>query len=123
MREIKFRVWHPSLKCMSEVLELDFQHDAIRCIPGHLPKNRLSDVILMQFTGILDRKETEVFENDVVAVYDFYGKEMGRYEIRYATFGFTMYDPSRPGEMSYYSPHMIEVIGNVYQNPELSKSV
>lgn len=51
---------------MSEVLELDFQHDAIRCVPGHLPKNHLSDVILEQFTGLLDKNGKEIYENDKV---------------------------------------------------------
>ena len=118
-REIKFRAWHQSLECMSEVLELDFQHDAIRCAPGHLPKNRISDCVLEQFTGLTDKNGTPIYEGDIVrcGANEFsQGKVL---KVAYVLNAFVYVTDDEPESTSYYGQHITEVIGNIHQNPDL----
>ncbi len=108
---------------MSEVLELDFQHDAIRALPDHLPKNRLSDCVLMQFTGIKDKNGKEIFEEDLVTIR--YGLDEGVHEatcvIRWHNFlaAFVAFDTRTVLPRHEPLHHEVEIIGNIYENPQL----
>ncbi len=95
---------------MSEVLELDFQHNAIRCVLGHLPKNKLSDVILLQFTGLKDKNEKQIYESDLICVLD----AIDRPYIVHAKWDEDNASWHRARDYRYG-----EVIGNIYENPEL----
>ena len=100
---------------MSVVLELDFQHDAIRCIPGHLPKSRISDCILMQYTGLKDKNGVEIYEGDILSFSPF-SNEVVFWEKSYWALG-------KENGWSYplylMDSTQWEIIGNIYQNTEL----
>lgn len=124
-REIKFRAWNEKLKCMSKVLELDFQHDAIRCIPGHLPKNRLSDCVLMIYTGLKDNNGKEIYEGDIVKYNADYENPEDWGTVVWSEGGFASFALKMKKSSSFLLGKRFgseyEIIGNIYENPELLK--
>jgi uncharacterized phage protein (TIGR01671 family) len=130
MREIKFRAGSKGLRCMSEVLELDFQHNAIRCIPGHLPKNKMSDCILMQYTGLKDKNGKEIYEGDIVKFrteniylfgyvdWHYLGHFVLSVKVSEQLSNDIWFD--RVNHLSDGHNGM-EIIGNIHENPELLK--
>lgn len=121
-REIKFRVWDIENKEMLNVQELDFEPTfyggriAIR--PDQYSDYfDTEDMILMQYTGFNDRCGKEIYENDIVyvsgedenAIIE-WDEETGRFIIHF--YGWiTDFD-------NYYGKEL-EVMGNIYNNPEL----
>jgi hypothetical protein len=71
---------------------------------------------LMQYTGLKDKNGVEIYEGDIV-------EEPGsRYEVVYHADGFYMRDMHEPDNMLIQLRHgylHCEVIGNIYENPEL----
>lgn len=114
MREIKFRAWDNKGKCMvpwGTMMQTAFnsgeQHFLYDIFCGH----RL-DVVLMQYIGLKDKNGKEIYESDIVVYYlmDHNGdEECYRETVTWGVCGFDMVLPT-----SCY-----EVIGNIYENPEL----
>lgn len=80
-----------------------------------------ANIILMQYTGLNDKNGKEIYEGDIVEHRNFLNEFIGRYEVRWGQFGFTLADPSKPLENYYVTPTLLEVIGNIHSNPELCK--
>jgi len=125
MRAIKFRAWHRELRLMGEVLNLPFDGSFMEVDLGTQEKPYLTDPLeefeLMQYTGLKDKNGVEVYEADICKVsvnglswtVDFHcGEFYLKYEVAQghtatsSLYGHTCYDD-------------LEVIGNVYENPEL----
>ena len=86
-----------------------------------------SDHELMQYTGLHDKNGKEIYEGDIVKVNGWNGKNIIKYYKEWAGFGLdgsdwkmsyihTPFEDSRKGFNVEY-----EVIGNIYDNPELLK--
>lgn len=78
----------------------------------------------MQFTGLLDKNGKEIYEGDIIKIpddWDEYGFNAGEnYQVYFAFGGFRLkpkYKKNAKG--SYLEDDKIEIIGNVYENPEL----
>lgn len=114
MREIKFRCWRKSQKTMYP--------------PSSIWKMNLwgcdytDDIILMQFTGLLDKQGKEIYEGDIVevngvGVHEEKGKVLffhGAYKIADEKgINLTL------DELEYEDT--IEIIGNIYETPEKIK--
>ncbi len=144
MREIKFRAWDKITKSMFDVGEICWFGDGTR-IDATLDRVDIQDresyhqlgidIELMQFTGLHDKKGNDIYEGDILKYTRFGWRCEGHpknntdlvtyYEIRwsdkYATFhvenknmsGSLEFDDSRAKK------NEIEVIGNIYENPEL----
>ncbi|WP_275669272.1 YopX family protein, partial [Streptococcus suis] len=93
--------------------------------PFELP---LDDVIIMQSTGLFDKNGKEIFVGDVVKCYTV--TENGEYEyigvVYLKDFAFVIvdekdtYDPLWNYKSGFVGIETeIEIIGNIYQNPEL----
>lgn len=122
MREVKLRAWvttYSGGNIMADVLWINFREHII------LADNGLQDTDykLMQFTGLCDRNGKEIYEGDIVEVTGtpyyakrgqvvFNGKEYGLLD---ANNGFCADFVWEDWERFF------EVIGNIYENPELLK--
>jgi len=102
MREIKFRAWDKDIKKM---LEVNFyQYIFFQYLHYTYPQ----DNTLMQFTGLFDKEGKEIYEGDIVI--EGYKGKYGTYEVKWNVKGFNL--GSEDGDE-------YEVIGNIYENPEL----
>jgi uncharacterized phage protein (TIGR01671 family) len=118
MREIKFRAWAKSEGLMHDVIVL--QRGEFVGVPEigpdgwQLSKRKLSDIDLMQYTGLKDKNGKEIYEGDIM-------KSKWIVVWRYESACFVVENKSL-GFKDMYVPLTAshnEVIGNIYENPEL----
>ncbi len=135
MREIKFRAWHKIQKQMFIVHAINWQTGGIELYidtefeKGSYPYERIRSVELLQYTGLKDKGSKKIYEGDIVRAYESTGDEYNTvHQIRYFADSsdypafdiFPTIDTDCNG-ISYLvtGEGEIEVIGNIYENPEL----
>ena len=117
-RSIKFRAWSKAFEKMLQG-NYDNQYKDFRFDPyGYGLGNESLEI--MQFTGLLDKNGKEIYEGDIVKVdwgsmkNEYPIKELGNpFAIEFRFYGWFPFDKYLP------MPEDIEVIGNIYENPEL----
>jgi uncharacterized phage protein (TIGR01671 family) len=130
MREIKFRCWNEVDEKMYKVLQITFE--LIKDSEGFVYyekilstgerraiAQKLSDVILMQYIGLLDKQGKEIYEGDIVRYNGLYF-EHGLYEIKFVNGSFI--GINEKDELNFrkdFDFENVEVVGNIYENPEL----
>jgi len=78
---------------------------------------------IMQFTGLLDKNGKEIYEGDIVEWK--YLKTWHKNEVRWVGGGFVVTtsgfkdDLNEPQDLSLVSILSCEIIGNIYENPDL----
>ena len=123
MREIKFRAWLKEKKIMGEVLGIDILHKEIFFSNEDVDcyeHSDFKDIELMQYTGLYDKNEKEIYEGDIVKLRANHGIGVVKYYDEWGAFVIEYIKP-RPLAvlgMNYYKED-IEVLGNIYKNPEL----
>ncbi len=120
MREIKFRAWNEKRKVMAYDLIFQFFSDGrIFFQPNH------NDIVnnIMQYAGLKDKNGKEIYEGDIAKVtYTYSGinkyTEIGvmEFDENIAQFHFVMKKSLFEDD---YSGLIVEIIGNIYENPEL----
>ena len=125
---LRFRVWDKQTKSMwnierwhieDEYFDLIEPNKSVVDPNANRTWRKQSDVILMQSTGLLDKNGDDIFEGDVVEVFD------SRYAVFYdnenASFRLKPRDKRwNTDYMSNYAHEAsFEIIGNIYQNKEL----
>jgi len=128
MRVIKFRAWHKERKEWISGRQPDaddlFIEETDREAHGY-SITHWTQTVIMQFAGLSDKNGIEIYEGDIVKITTTgisWGKEYtwtgdvifsrGAFVVKSKDGKkdkFTMFAPDRP----------IEVIGNIYENPEL----
>lgn len=84
----------------------------------------------MEFTGLIDKGGKEIYEGDVFAIQaknEFGPVEMKKFAVTYCAhegnwaLSQTPDDPEAPHFVMTHRVHRLDVLGNIYQNPELLK--
>ncbi|WP_375708924.1 YopX family protein [Streptococcus dysgalactiae] len=122
----KFRVWNAETKAMYEVKSLVFTLRSMFCVNRKLiyPERTFyfddENICLMQSTGLFDKNGVEIFDGDIVNFMVPNQMISGTYQIRQAKSGEWRLDNRVQGRPLYISgSYHCEVIGNVWENPEL----
>ena len=121
MREIKFRAWDNKEKRWCS----DFSISNIGSFMRLGISQRTDDIIIQQFTGLLDKNGKEIYEGDIIKIpddWDEYGMNAGEvYEIFFNEGGFRLKPKYRKGARGIWleDTEKLEVIGNIFENPEL----
>ena len=123
----KFRAWHNELCRMMSISDMWFNVDSL----GEIGLNDAvmndyitvspNEINLMQSTGLKDKNGKEIFEGDVV---DYKGrKAIIKWHGSYASFIYRFVDElqerASDWDPLFLACYHFEVIGNIYENPEL----
>lgn len=125
MREIKFRAWLKEKKEMIDNARPDFFCKQLHYLRGNSAGGQdvlgvsTEDIELIQYTGLKDMREKEIYEGDVLSngndekpykVIFENGSYRAEFEEDFEEYSFDLIDVVAQG---------CEIIGNIYENPEL----
>lgn len=135
-RELKFRAWddrnkmwlfsynHPNLGGFSMKGEVMLFGEYQRFLE-RVPLEDWSKIILMQYTGLKDKNGNEIYDGDILSFIDFdfnsddeflnYG--LVEYYVSEMRFFITNRNSVEMDEIDFEKE--VEIIGNIYENPEL----
>ena len=85
-------------------------------LDSHIP--RTNDLVFMQFTGLHDKNGKEIYEGDIISKWDKALWEVGFNEGRFC---FIYNDGRKAFSMSKSVLRNKEIIGNIFENPDLLK--
>jgi len=145
-REIKFRAWDKVLKTfhynVESIEKWEFEDSILNCLNDILNYHGL---IVNQYTGLKDKNGKEIWEGDIIRGkrknytmnVDGWGKELPRskhekesepkdvkdmYIVKFDNAEFYLERNPIKGRFGFKHNDTIEVIGNIYENPELVES-
>jgi len=120
MREIRFRAWDKIDKKMHKVSMLNptseygekystvYFEEKTNSNDGH---RNYAEIELMQYAGLKDKNGKEIYEGDIVKGTK---GQKGKSEVSYKN---CIWQPF--GYLEIYDGKEFEIIGNIYENPEL----
>lgn len=144
----RYRAWDIEFKEMVQVDALVFDEQIIKATykNGNVVKEDLKNYVLMQSTGLKDKNGKEIYEGDILKFNDSWGdycyegyvdgeiEGVNYVEIQSESTGFIFCKTKYPDSSLFYyaneehltfqeiltdSDFDFEVIGNIYENPEL----
>ena len=125
MREIKFRAWDTDKKVLVHETDLDilktvfhicFMDEEIGPPPIIYNIGRYNDNVLMQFTGLKDMNGKDIYEGDIIS------DPMGIGQIVFDSGSFCIKWNDNPNEsILILESELLEIIGNIFETPELLK--
>ena len=118
----KFRAWDKNTKKMNGMAEIyRNRKQEIELLP------RDDDIIFMQSTGLYDKNGVEIFEGDILKCTSIDGRLWHETNVSWDSTiaGFVIhkniYEATSIGYLTDSKSITVEIIGNIYQNPELSE--
>lgn len=128
-RDIKFRAYVKDRKEIFEVVLINYVTKKVTYLferVGHLLNirhDKFNDVELMQYSGLTDMMEKEIYEGDIL--FESFGERY--YKVVFENGSFRA---EFEGEFEEHSFDLIDVVaqgckivGNIYENPELLKVI
>lgn len=123
---IKFRAWDKEFKIMSEVTRIDYRAEIVELSDREPYLQDFSQVELMQSTGLFDKKGVEIFEGDIISTYT-YNLVIQKHNLLgfYVEVGEKRDHFAETVDIEYLDLFAkdfgvaVEVLGNIYENPEL----
>lgn len=134
MREIKFRAWDTVNKVWRDIEELIIGKNnavvAIKDTNGNIYQVHEGQIVLMQYTGLKDKNGEEIYEGDFIRRFIEDEKaEKQREQVfeivwnnEYAEFEPLFHETGWRPVLKYVLESDCDVIGNIYENPELLKN-
>lgn len=107
MREIKFRAW--------DAVKKIWLHFDISQNPEYW-SGKIKDCPLQQYTGLKDKNGKEIYEGDILGGKNAFGRDV-RATVEWGKIGWEAHEDN---ELNLQWKEW-EVIGNIYENPELLK--
>lgn len=117
MREIKYRAWHKDKK---QMIKGSLLYWFKACAESGKGESVFDACEWMQFTGLKDKDGTEIYEGDVLE--NRHCRELSKAECFFEEGGFQFKGTgcsSCDEELSNNILSNFEVIGNIWENPEL----
>lgn len=100
--------------------KIEWNYDYDEEIIGYEDVN--NKIILMQYTGLKDKNGKEIYEGDIIRIKNSLIEIEGEVIFDTIDLSFEVYDKENDcKEMLWYTNEEFEVIGNIYDNPEILK--
>lgn len=117
----KFRAWlKKEQKMDNEIDHISWLEDELYCIgDGITYMVSAEDLVLMQSTGLKDKNGKEIFEGDIVKMAKDVYSEPTYYEVVRHYGGAYRLESKQHGCELWLRHNGCEVVGNIYENPEL----
>ena len=126
-----FKAWDKYHEMIVSIISIDFENKIayVEQENGDRYDIHFDNLIFLQSTGLKDNNGVEIFEGDIVKVsvhngFDYYDNEVC--VVRKSRFhsGLVCIDPNNDMECRIFNQDVLEdyqyeVIGNIYENPEL----
>ena len=115
----KFRAWFKQGSKMVNVATIDFLEKEVKSHANVMYS--FDEIELMQSTGLIDKNGEEIFEGDVLLTYDdelakvFWNDDLAGWFVDF------IYEIAELSEVADIQSgrSICEIIGNIYENPEL----
>lgn len=127
MREIKFRAWDKENKRMLKVDSLCFSLNKVMCEYPEYDNyvwETGSNFEVMQYTGLKDKNDKDMYEDDIVKLNTFKGLKNGKIIFKDGCFWALVKEFNTVANVLFplhdnEGGTLFEVIGNIYENSEL----
>ena len=110
---IRLRAWDGKRMLYRSVFDRNWYHDDNRLVQVALPKDETT-MKVDQFTGLVDKNGKDIYTGDIVKTDGMEINGQKSRDVVQLTHG--VYEP-----VAFFVEESLEVIGNVYEQPELLK--